>query len=79
MKSENDFPDGVSNGMEYSEFEARTLHRIGNICLFLPELDAQKGNEALHLPDKQNFTTYKQVVNRCGELSELLFSSPDLN
>lgn len=79
LKEGNDFPDGVFDGMEYSEFEARTLHRIGNIRLFLPQLNGEKGNEVLHLPDHQDFTTYGQIVDRCGKLAELLFNSPDLN
>ena len=79
LKDGHDFPEEtVFNGMDYSEFKTRTIHRIGNTRLFIPELNESKSNEVLHIPDHEDFTTYKQVLDRCDSLAELLTSSPDL-
>lgn len=79
LKEGHDFPEGVISGMKYDEFKERTLHRIGNIRLFYPELNEGKGNGITKLPDHKNFVKYEDIVNRCDELADLLISSPDLN
>lgn len=79
LKNGHDFPtDSVFDGMKYSEFESRTLHRLGNIRLFLPQLNSSKGNGVTHIPDHEDFTTYKQIIDRCENLANLLLNSPDL-
>ncbi len=79
LKSGHDFPaDTVVNGMKYAEFESRTLHRLGNIRLYIPQLNESRGNEVAHLPEHEDFTTYKQVAERSMKLADLLLNSPDL-
>lgn len=79
LKEGHDFPsDSVSNGMNYAEFESKTLHRIGNIRLYLPELNGSKGNATTHIPGHEDFTTYKQIIDRSEKLADLLFSCSDL-
>ena len=80
LKSGHDFPsESVVDGMKYAEFESRTLHRIGNIRLYLPQLNIEKGNEVTHLPDHEDFTTYSQIISRCEKLANILLEAPDLN
>lgn len=79
LKDGHDFPtETVFTGMEYSEFKSRTIHRIGNTRLFLPELNEAKSNDVTHIPGHEDFIRYQQVVDRCDSLAELLVSSPDL-
>lgn len=79
LKPGHDFPsDTVVDGMKYAEFESRTLHRLGNIRLYLPQLNASKGNGVTHIPDHEDFKTYKQIIDRCQTLADLLLNSPDL-
>ena len=79
LKKDHDFPqETVFDGMDYSEFESRTIHRIGNTRLYIPQLNESKGNSVLHIPGHEDFTTYKQILDRCDTLAELLTSSPDL-
>ena len=79
LKEGHDFPtETVFSGMDYSEFESRTINRIGNVRLFLPELNEAKSNEVTHIPGHEDFVTYQQVLDRCDSLAELLMSSPDL-
>ena len=79
LKKGHDFPtDSIINGMKYSEFESRTLHRLGNIRLYLPQLNEGRGNEVTHIPDHEDFTTYNQIVERCAKLADLLLNSQDL-
>ena len=79
LKEGHDFPiEYVVDGMKYSEFESRTLHRIGNIRLYLPQLNAGRGNEVMHLPAHEDFTSYAQIVKRCETFADLLLNSRDL-
>ncbi len=79
LKEGNDFPEEVIDNMKYELFKNRILGKIGNIRLFLPQLNEVKGNQTLHLPDHEDFTTYQQIVERSGKLADLLFDCPDLN
>ncbi len=80
LKDGNDFPqDLVSNGMRYEEFEKRTLNHIGNIQLLNPQKNEEKSNQPYILPNHREFTKYKDIIDRCQELADLLFSTPDLN
>ncbi len=80
LKEGHDFPqDLVSDGMRYDEFETRTLHHIGNIQLLNPQKNEEKSNKTYILPNHREFTKYQDVVDRCRELADLLFSTPDLN
>lgn len=80
LKEDHDFPaDVVIDGMNYDTFKSRILGKIGNIRLYLPELNEVKGNETLHLPEHKDFTSYKQIIDRSSELVDLLFKCPDLN
>ena len=44
----------------------------------IPQLNASKRNEVCHIPNHEDFTTYKQIVDRSEKLAELLLNSPDL-
>ena len=61
LKEGHDFPEGVISGMKYDEFKEKTLHRIGNIRLFYPELNEGKGNGITKLPDHKNFVKYEDI------------------
>ena len=79
LKEGHDFPtETVFDGMEYSEFKSRTIHKIGNIRLYLPELNEAKANMITHIPGHEDFTKYQQILDRCDYLAELFVSSPDL-
>ena len=76
----NDFPkETVINGMRNEEFESRTINHIGNIQLLNTQKNEEKGNEAYQLPNHKEFTTYQQALDRCQEMADLLFDTPDLN
>lgn len=80
LKAGNDFPtEMVMDGMRYDEFESRTINHIGNIQLLNPQKNEEKGNGVYLLPNHTEFTTYQQVLNRCQEMADLLFDTPDLN
>ena len=80
LKEGNDFPkENIIDGMRYEEFESRTINHIGNIQLLNPRKNEEKGNKVYQLPDHKEFTTYKQVLERCQYLADLLFGTSDLN
>ena len=79
LKQGHDFPeDTVVNGMRYDEFLSLTLHRLGNIRLYLAQENRKKSNGVTHLPNHEDFTSYKQVIKRCKKMADLLMNSPDL-
>ena len=79
LKENHDFPsDLVNDGMEYKEFESRTLNKLGNIRLSLSEENKSRGNKVTHLPNKPNFTKYQDIKDRAKELADLLVSLDNL-
>ena len=79
LKDGHDFPkDLVVNNMEYKEFESRTINKLGNIRLYLPELNKGKSNDVTHLPDGKTFTKYDDIIKRSEELADLLLSIDEL-
>jgi|LAHS01.1.fsa_nt_gb hypothetical protein len=78
LKDGHDFPEDVFSGMDYGEFESRTLNRIGNIQFLLPDQNKLKDHDPLILPSHESFTTFQQTIARCEKIAKALFDCPDL-
>jgi len=78
LKDGHDFQDDVFDGMNYDEFMARTINRIGNIRFLLPDQNKFKDHDVLILPTNEPFVKYEQVMDRCSEIAQKLINTPDL-
>lgn len=73
LKKGHDFP--VDDGIEYSDFEDRILHKLGNLRIILSSDNREKSNLSVKLGEYGDFNTYKKISTRAQDLAEKLYNS----
>ena len=73
LKKNADFP--VENGIEYSDFEDRILHKLGNLRIILSSENQGKSNLSVKLGKYGDFNTYEKISRRAQDLAEKLYNS----
>lgn len=72
LKDNSDFPEGITNGMEYNEFLRATLNKIGNLRIYYRDENAGRGNSEVSLRDYSSFNSYSQVQKRMDQIIDTL-------
>ena len=75
LKQKSDFPDTISDGMEYSLFEEQILHKLANLRIILSSKNGAKGNLSVNIGEYGEFTTYDKIEQRADSLAEILYKS----
>ena len=73
LKKGADFP--VESGIEYSDFEDRILHKLGNLRIILSSENLDKSNLSVKLGDYGDFNTYQKISTRANDLANKLYNS----
>lgn len=83
LKSGNDFPEKIQNGMPYEDFQTQILNKFGNVRIYYRDKNSSRQNNAIELKDYGNFTDFADVVNReehiVDFLTEKILTIPSVN
>ncbi|WP_455103717.1 DUF262 domain-containing protein [Peptostreptococcus sp.] len=75
LKEGHDFPSEIVTGMEYELFIRKTLNQIGNLRLCYKDKNARRQNNAISLPEYDNFNTYNDIDKRGSELTKTIIEN----
>lgn len=80
LKDGHDFNiPGIIDGMDYYLFQNQILNKIGNLRLMWRNDNIEKSNSIVKLKDYSNFNSYKQIVSRSNNLSDILVNNELFN
>ena len=75
LKEGHDFPSEIVKGMEYELFIRKILNQIGNLRLCYKDKNARRQNNAISLPEYDNFNTYNDIDKRGSELTKTIIEN----
>ena len=74
LKDGHDFPEELAQeGMGYDSFAKSILNKIGNLRIYYRDKNSGRQNDAISLPENENFYNYSNIKARASEMANIIF------
>jgi uncharacterized protein with ParB-like and HNH nuclease domain len=74
LKEGHDFPEELAQeGMNYDSFAKTVLNRIGNLRIYYRDKNSGRQNDAISLPENENFYDYSNIKTRANDMANIIF------